>query len=384
MAEPTIACLVMAKPGGSRCNLRCDYCYYLGTEGADSRSPWPMPDGLLESYIAQRIESSPPGAVHFEWHGGEPTMLGLEYFRRITRFQAAHAVAGRRITNGLQTNGLLIDAQWADFLAAELFSVGLSLDGPEELHDAHRRGPAGEGSHAAAMRAYDLLRERGVFTSILCVLHRENAACPERVYGFFRDIGAKYLQFLPLTPRPGLPGARTASADPETLGDFLCAVFDMWIGRDVGRLVVQQFDEALRPLYGVPHALCVHRPSCGDAAALERDGSFYPCDHFVDAAHRVGALGERSFVELASDPGMAAFGEAKRELPRACRDCELLAFCNGGCPKDRFALSPDGEAGLNYLCAAYKRFFFHSRPELARLAAHMRANRRLRDFRPAG
>jgi uncharacterized protein len=373
-------CLVMAKPAGSRCNMHCDYCYYLGKEpgparaGEPARAPWPMPDDLLESYIAQRIESSGRGeTIHFEWHGGEPTLLGLEYFRRITRLQRAHLPAGRKASNGLQTNGLLVDGPFADFLAAEGFSVGLSLDGPAELHDAHRKGADGSPTHARAMRAFGLLRERKVFCNILCVLHAGNSAFPERVYSFFKEAGARYLQFLPFVPGRGT--AQGLAASPEAIGEFLCAVFDRWIREDVGRIVVQAFDEALRPFYGAPHALCVHRETCGDIAVLEREGSFYACDHFVDEAHLIGNLEDKALAELGSDPRMLAFGEAKRSaLPRACLDCEVLASCNGGCPKDR------DEGGLNRLCAAYKLFFAHSRPALERLAAHMKAGRSLRSF----
>ncbi len=378
-------CLVMAKPAGPRCNLRCDYCYYLDKEEFFSSLPWPMPERLLERYIAERIESSPGPSTHFEWHGGEPTLLGLDYFRLIARIQRARLPRGRSVTNGIQTNGTLIDEEWAAFLASEGFSVGLSLDGPAELHDRHRKGRDGAPSHAAVMRAFGLLKERAVFVNVLCVLHEGNAAFPERVYSFFKGEGAKYLQFLPFVPRPGRTGAASgnsgAASAPEAIGNFLCAVFDLWIREDVGRIVVQAFDEALRPIYGAPHALCIHRETCGDVAVLERDGSFYACDHFVDGDHMIGNLRERSLAELSSDPRMLAFGRAKRdELPRTCLDCEVLASCNGGCPKDRFVAVQGEAVGLNYLCAAYKRFFLHSRPQLIRLAAHMKAGKSLRSF----
>jgi len=371
----------MAKPGGARCNLRCDYCYYLDKEAlfaaapAPARPPWPMPAELLESYIAQRIASSPGPSTHFEWHGGEPTILGLEYFRRITGIQRARLPPGRSVTNGLQTNGSLIDEGWADFLSREGFSVGLSIDGPPELHDHPRRDPGGSSSQVAAMRAFGLLKDRGVFCNLLCVLHEGNAAFPERVYSFFKAAGAQYLQFLPLVPRPDHAGAASAAASPESIGEFLCRVFDAWIREDVGRIVVQAFDEALRPIYGAPHALCIHRETCGDVAVLERDGSFFACDHFVDVEHRIGNLRERSLFELSSDPRLLAFGQAKRDtLPRACLECEVLSSCNGGCPKDR------DDDGLNRLCAAYKRFFIHSRRQLTRLAAHMKSGKSLRSF----
>ena len=389
--HPARDCLVMAKAAGPRCNLR-DYCYYIDKEAtftaapvaARARVPWPMPETLLRSYIAQRIESSAAESVHFEWHGGEPTLLGLEYFRLIRRIQRASLPSGRSITNGLQTNGVLIDKAWADFLAQEGFTVGLSIDGPADLHDRHRRFPDGSPSHAAAMCAFGHLKQAGVFCNLMCVITADSAAEPERVYGFFKDAGTKYLQFLPLTPRPGLPGSTSSSASPEAVGSFLCSVFDMWMKDDVGRIVVQAFDEALRPIYGAPHALCVHRETCGDVAVLERDGGFYACDHFVDGEHLIGNLRDRGLVDLSSDPRMLAFGEAKRgSLPKVCRDCEVLASCNGGCPKDRFATALDGEAGLNHLCPAYKRFFLHSRPGLTRLATHMKAGKSLRSFTSA-
>ena len=228
-------CLVMAKPAGARCNLRCGYCCYIDKEAAfaaargharppaNTSSRWSMPEALLRRYIARRIASSAAEPVHFEWRGGEPTLLGLEYFRLVRRIQREALPPGRSVTNGLQTNGVLIDKAWADFLAREGFSVGLSVDGPADLHDRHRSFPDGSPSHAAAMRAFGHLKETGAFCNLMCVITADSAAEPERVYGFFRAAGAQYLQFLPLTPRPGLPGAVSAAASPEAIGDFLCA-----------------------------------------------------------------------------------------------------------------------------------------------------------------
>jgi uncharacterized protein len=384
--------LVMAKPAGPRCDLRCGYCYYVGNETAaagaapagGARPPGRMSEEFLELYIAQRLEAAGDAvrvAVHFEWHGGEPTLLGLDYFKRIARMERRLAPESMTVTNGIQTNGLGLDAAWADFLAAERWSVGLSLDGPADIHDAYRRTAEGRPTHARVMRSYETLARRGVLVNLLCVLTKESARKPDEVYGFFHGIGARYLQFLPLvTPaREGRPQPEAAPA--ESIGDFLCRAFDLWIASDLGRLVVQNFDEALRPIYGLPHALCVQRETCGEALALERDGSLYTCDHFVDPQHLLGNIRERSLASLAADPKLLAFGEAKRAtLPRACRECEFLSFCNGGCPKDRIIGAPDGDGFINYLCPAYKRFFAHARPGLEGLAAHLKSGRPISEF----
>jgi uncharacterized protein len=400
--------LVMAKPAGPRCDLRCSYCYYVGNEtalrgGATGRAeaaakpPGRMSEELLERYISQRFEAAlraqAPGpaaggsgrlAVHFEWHGGEPTLLGLDYFKRIARIERRLAPPGLSFTNGLQTNGLSLNGAWADFLAGEGWSAGLSLDGPAEVHDGCRRTADGAPTHARVLGAYEILARRRVRTNLLCVLARAGAERPDEVYGFFRGIGASYLQFLPLvTPARGSSPHPEAAA-PEAIGEFLCRAFDLWIGADVGRIVVQNFDEALRPIYGMPHALCVHRETCGDVLVLERDGGLYACDHFVDPAHRLGSILERDLAGLAAESALADFGEAKRSsLPGPCLRCEHLASCNGGCPKDRIVPSPDGVGSINYLCPAYARFFAHARPELERLAAHLRALRPLREFQAA-
>ena len=370
---PVSECLVMAKPIGPRCNMRCGYCYYLSKEGLVPRHPGRMPQEILERYIAQRLEASPGPITHFEWHGGEPTLLGLEYFRQIVRIQNKLRPPGRTITNGLQTNGILLNEAWADFLSQEAFSVGLSLDGPAGLHDAYRRTTEGGPTHHRVTRAFGILKRKSVFTNVLCVVHKANAGLPDEVYGFFREIGVTHLQFLPLvTPAVGgQPNPAAASA--QDVGEFLCRVFDRWISEDVGKIVIQTFDEALRPLYGADHALCIHRETCGDVGVLERDGSFYACDHFVDPEHRIGSIRDRSLSSLAADPRMAAFGLRKREtLPAVCRECDVLAFCNGGCPKDRFVQAAGDGGTLNYLCPAYRSFFRHCQPELRRLADHMK------------
>jgi len=378
--------LVMAKVIGARCNLSCAYCYYLDKADAFPGAPPVMSDELLERYIRGRLAAAADGAaVHFEWHGGEPTLAGLDFFRTIVALQKKYARPGLSVSNGLQTNGILIDDDWADFLHEAGFSVGLSIDGPARLHDAVRRTAAGAPSHERAVRAFRLLRERRVFVNALCVLSAANAGEPDAVYDFFRGLGATYLQFLPLVTHVGEGRVSDLTPAPDAAGGFLNRVFDRWIAEDVGRIVVQAFDEALRPLAGVPHSLCVHRPTCGDALVLEREGSVFSCDHFVDPGHRLGSLAERPLPELAGLPRQTSFGAAKRgSLPPACRTCDVLEFCHGGCPKDRIVDRGDGEGQLNYLCPSYLDFFRHVRPELERLAAHLKAGRRLRDFRPLG
>ncbi|MGA2479817.1 MAG: anaerobic sulfatase maturase [Spirochaetia bacterium] len=374
-------CLVMAKPVGPLCNLRCGYCYYVGKTHLLEPAHAVMTHELLKTFIVQRLSASPGPCTHFEWHGGDPTLAGLDLFRAVVRIQRALCPPGRKITNGLQTNGVLLDGAWVEFLAREGFSVGLSLDGPAHMHDPYRRTAGGRPTHDQVIRAFHMLKKGGVFCNVLCVLHLLNAEAPDEVYDFFRSLGVSWLQFLPLVAPAKGGGVSPETAAPETIGYFLCRVFDRWIEEDVGRIVIQTFDEALRPLYGIPHSLCVHRETCGDVAVLERDGGFYACDHYVDPAHLVGNIREHSIGELAADPRMIDFGLVKRDaLPEFCRECGVLSSCNGGCPKDRIATAPDGEHGLNYLCAAYRKFFTHSRPGLGRLAAHMKAGKPLRAF----
>jgi uncharacterized protein len=364
---------VFVKPSGALCNLDCQYCYYRDKRSlyADAGAPR-MPDDLLERYILQHIQAAPGPEVSFSWHGGEPTLLGIDFFRKAVELQRKHRPAGWRIRNGIQTNGVLLDEEWCRFLAAEDFSVGLSLDGPAELHDAYRVTRGGQPTHAPAMRGYELLRKHGVYTDVLCVVHALNVRQPLTVYRFFREIGCRYVGFLPVVERAG-ETVSPHTVSPEDYGTFLCKAFDEWIARDVGRITVQTFEEAARPALGMEHSLCVFRETCGDIPVVEHNGDFFPCDHYVDCEHRLGNIRETPLVELLESAAQRAFGDAKRDaLPRYCRKCEVLAMCNGGCLKYRFVRTPDGEPGLNYLCAGLKRFFLHSREPLARLAARQR------------
>jgi uncharacterized protein len=334
-----------------------------------------MPEDLLEEYIAQHIAASPDEVIRFSWHGGEPAILGLDYFRLIVDIQRRHRPAGRTIANGMQTNGTLLDEEWGRFLGAEGFAVGLSLDGPQRTHDRYRVTRHGRPSFEETMRGYEILRRHGVPTDILCVVSAHNVRSPAEVYGFFKRIGASYVTFLPLVePRPDArSGISPETVSAEAWGDFLCAVFEEWVAVDIGRIKVQIIEEAARTAFGQEHSLCIFRPVCGDIPVVERNGDFYSCDHFVDAEHRVGNIHEMSLVDLLDSPVQKAFGLAKLEkLPLFCQGCEVRVMCNGECPKNRFVRAPDGELGLNYLCPGYKKFFTRVRPFVAEVAAEWR------------
>lgn len=367
---------IFAKPAGADCNLRCRYCYYLGKGPVGSEGgPIRMPADLLEEYIAQHIAASPDEVIRFSWHGGEPTILGLDYFRLIVDIQRRHRPAGRMIANGMQTNGTLLDETWGRFLASEGFAVGLSLDGPRATHSQHRVARDGRPTFDETMRGYEVLQRHGIPTDILCVVGSHNVHRPAEIYGFFKRIGASYMTFLPLVEaRPDAPGGVSPDTVPAVAwGDFLCAIFDEWVAADIGRIKVQIIEEAARTAFGQEHSLCIFRPVCGDIPVVERNGDFYSCDHFVDAEHCVGNIRYTPLVDLLESPAQRAFGLAKRErLPRICQVCEVRTMCNGECPKNRFMRAPDGEPGLNYLCPGYLRFFTRVRPFVAEVAAEWR------------
>jgi len=364
---------VFVKPVGSTCNLDCHYCYYVKKELLYPRGEsFRMADDILEEYIVQHIDASPSSVIRFSWHGGEPTVLGLDYFRKIVALQRKHQPAKRRIINGIQTNGTLLDEDWCRFLAAEGFAVGLSLDGPQEMHNRHRVTRSQKPTHDQVMRGYQLLQQHQIHCDILCVVNAHNVQYPIQIYRFFKQIKAQYVSFLPLVElQPDSPaGVSHRTMPAKAWGDFLCVIFDEWVDRDVGRIKVQIFEEAAGTALGQEHALCIFRQTCGDIPVIEHNGDFFSCDHFVDAEHHMGNIQETQLAELLENPTQRAFGQAKLDaLPRYCQACEVRAMCNGECPKNRFCQTPDGEAGLNYLCEGYKRFFTHSQPFISELAA---------------
>jgi uncharacterized protein len=388
---------LLAKPTGAVCNLDCSYCFFLSKEMLYPGSRFRMADELLETYLRQLIEAhaSVPEVV-IAWQGGEPTLMGLDFFRRSVELAKGYLRPGQRATYTIQTNGTLLDDEWAAFFREHGFLVGVSIDGPRELHDAYRVNRGGKGSFDQVMRGLAHLREAGVEWNALTTIHDANAGRGAEVYRFLRDeCGARFVQFIPIVERVAettdegvVPwtswrdrplytqeGDRVTgrSVTPEQYGRFLIDVFEEWVRRDVGEVYVQMFDVALANWYGEPPGLCVHSETCGLALALEHTGDLYSCDHFVEPRHKLGNIKEQHLLELVSSPEQRRFGLDKREsLPRYCRECDVRFACHGGCPKDRFITTPDGETGLNYLCAGYKAFFHHIGPAMRYMCERLR------------
>lgn len=387
---------VMSKPIGPICNLDCEYCYYLHKEDLypDSQS-WRMPAETLDNYIHQYIEAQPDGAeeVTFAWQGGEPTLLGVDFFRRVVELQKKHIPDSKRFVNTLQTNGVLLDDDWCSFFLENKFLVGLSIDGPAEMHDRYRYDKKGQPTFDSVLRGMKLLKQHGVDFNALVVVNRENADHGRRVYTYLRDNGVQFLQFIPIVERRGVgvhpeapveieptdPVERLVSSRsvlPEQFGDFLISVFDEWVQRDVGKVFVQIFDQALSAWTGVEPSLCIFRRECGRAMAIEHNGDVYACDHFVEPEYKLGNILDLPIVDMANSDFQQKFGSDKEtSLPQYCRDCEVRFACNGECPKNRFIETPDGEAGLNYLCGGYRKFFNHIDPVMRQMADEVKNQR---------
>ena len=301
----------------------------------------------------------------FSWHGGEPLLAGIDFYRKAVALQKKYLPYGRSAINGIQTNGTLIDDEWCRFFRSENFIAGISIDGPERFHNKHRLTSAGESTLTSVLHGYDLLLKYGITTEILCVVSSHNSDHSLELYDFFRRLGALYLTFLPLVERDHskASGASDASVRSEDFGHFLSAIFDEWIEHDIGRIKVQIFEEALRSAFKQEHTLCIFKGCCGGVPVIEHNGDFYSCDHYVESDHLVGNIKDTSLADLLESPRQKRFGMAKSDtLPRYCLDCDVLEMCNGECPKNRFISTPDGEPGLNYLCAGYKLFFNHCKP----------------------
>jgi len=358
---------VLAKPTGPICNLDCEYCFFLSKEALYPGDRFRMSAELLDIYIRQVIESQTAPEVTIAWQGGEPTLMGVEFFRHAVELAAKYRRPGQVVQHTIQTNGTLLTDEWCELFHDHDFLVGISIDGPRELHDTFRVDKKGNPTFDKVMRGHRLLVEHEVEHNILCTVNAANQHRPRDVYRFFRDdLGARHIQFIPIVERDNDTGYQegdrvtSRSVDPHTWGDFLRGVFDEWVVRDVGTVFVSTFDSALASWYGVPPGVCVFAETCGNAVALEHNGDLYSCDHFVEPDYLLGNITETHMVELLASKPQRRFGDAKRDsLPRYCRECNVRFACNGECPKNRFTLTPDGEPGLNYLCAGYKAFFTH-------------------------
>ncbi len=361
--------LVMAKPAGPVCNLACGYCYYLPKRALfPPGEQFRMKPAILAAYISSYISSSPGPIVHFVWHGGEPTVAGLDFYRQVLALQTKYLPKGWQCVNNLQTNGTLLDEKWCRFLAENRFTVGLSIDGPAHIHNACRPDRRNRPTHDRVMRGLGLLRSSGIEPDVLCTLTSISAKEPQTVYRFFIDIGVKWVQFLPVVERRPDNAVSALSVAPDLMGSFLTTVFDEWVRYDVGRIGVQNFLECLLVMDGRPANLCIMSETCGAVLAIEHDGSVYSCDHFVSPEHRLGNVADDSLAGLLTSAAQTSFGLGKRDtLPEECRTCSVRKLCNGGCPKDRFAPASDGARSLNYLCAGYREFYVHVQPLLSQM-----------------
>jgi uncharacterized protein len=394
---------LLTKPTGATCNLDCAYCFFLSKEMLYPGSRFRMADEMLETYIRQLIESHRTPEVVIAWQGGEPTLMGIDFFRRSIELVEKYRRPGMRLEYTIQTNGTLLNDEWGAFLAANKFLVGISIDGPQEIHDLYRYDKGGGPTFAKVMRGLDILKRHKVDWNVLCTLHRANADRPLEVYRFFRDdLEARFMQFIPiverLTPEQALlPEGQgeawqswrdrslyTQSGDRVTqrsvtaaqYGNFLSTIFDEWVRRDVGQIYVQMFDVALANWVGEPSGLCVHSKTCGIALALEHNGDLYSCDHFVEPKYLLGNINQDHLIELVASDKQRQFGQDKyNTLPKYCLMCDVRFACHGGCPKDRFIDTPDGEPGLNYLCAGFQQFFHHIDEGMRFMANELRFNR---------
>ncbi|HEY1090669.1 MAG TPA: anaerobic sulfatase maturase [Burkholderiaceae bacterium] len=385
---------LMAKPVGAKCNLDCGYCFYLEKEAYyPERERYRMSDAVLEAYVRRYLAAQPTPEVEFTWQGGEPTLMGLEFFERAVALQRLHA-GGKTVRNTLQTNGTLLDDEWAAFLKRENFLVGLSLDGPRALNDAARPDKQGRSSFDAVMAGMAALKRHGVNFNVLVTVSSANVHQPRAIYRFLKEQGVGFIQFNPVVERAARPAEAViglhfakapalsravrddahAAVTPHTVGaeaygDFLIAVFDEWVRADVGLVHVMNFEWALASWVQLPPTTCIFSPECGRAAIVEHEGSVYSCDHFMYPEYRLGNLLTDDPAALLDSPAQNAFGKAKAAtLPGQCQRCEFRFACHGECPKNRFIADERGEPGLNYLCAGYLRYFRHITPAMNRIA----------------
>ena len=391
---PQQAFELMAKPAGPRCNLHCRYCFYLEKMSFFPEGDFLMSDKVLEAYTRKYIASQPGPSVAFAWQGGEPTLLGIDFFHRALDFQKKYGM-GKEISNTLQTNGTLLDESWCDFLSKNNFMVGLSMDGPETVHDVYRLDRAGGSTHVTVLRSLRMMQKYGVEVNVLATVNIESSRRPLEVYRFFKEQGVQFIQFIPIVEReadseaerlglslagpPSLTQEEKAAAvmprsvTPRDYGEFLRRIFEEWVRNDVGSIFVMNFEWALGAWADMPAGVCYLSPRCGLNLIIEHNGDIFSCDHFVYPAYRLGNILTDDLGEMVLSKTQIAFGASKEtRLPGYCRECDVLFACRGGCPKHRFAKSPDGEPGLNYLCPGFKRFYHHVDPYMKHMVKLIR------------
>jgi uncharacterized protein len=369
---------LLVKPTGAVCNLKCTYCFYLSKEKLYPGGRFRMTEEMLEIYLRQLIESHRHPEVAVAWQGGEPMLMGLDFFRKSVSIQQKYRRPGMTILNTIQTNGTLINDEWAAFFREHGFLVGISVDGPRLRHDAFRKDKQGRPTFDRVMEGLDHLKKHEVDFNALVTIHKANADNPLDVYHFLRDeLGIRYIQFIPIVERrKDSDKTLEFSVSAGQYGRFLIAVFEDWIRRDVGEVFVNMFDVALANWAGEPPSLCVFSPTCGMTLAMEHNGDLYSCDHFVSPENLLGNISEVPIIELVASPKQQNFGRNKRDfLPRYCRECQVNFACHGGCPKDRFIKTPKDEPGLNYLCKGYKAFFKHIDRPMRIMTGLLRQNR---------
>ncbi len=395
--RPEVRMHVMIKATGPVCNLGCDYCYYLSkSELLSTDSRWRISEETLENFIKQYIAQQNTRQVVFSWQGGEPSLLGLDFFRKAVALQKKYAPPHVRCENDLQTNGTMLDDEWCEFLRENNFLVGLSVDGPRELHDAYRRYNDGRGSFDRVMSSARLLNKHGVRFATLTVVNDLNSKHPLEVYRFLRDeVKSKQMQFIPIvesgnfaTTAPQhwnlaeMPFEYAPEADPkhpdsflspwcvkaEDYGDFLIKIFDEWYAKDLGRIYVPFFDSAVEQWAGKPSPLCIFSPICGKGLAMEHNGDLYACDHYVYPEYKMGNVNDQPLSEMALSKAQEHFGYGKDfTLPIKCRQCRYLFACSGECPKNRLLKTAQGEPGLNYLCKGLYKYFSHIDPHIRQI-----------------
>jgi uncharacterized protein len=376
---------MLVKPTGAACNLDCQYCFFLSKEVLYPNSHFRMTDDLLKIYIRQMLDAQSTSEINLNWQGGEPTLMGLDFFKRSVEYAEKHKKTGQKLYYTIQTNGTKIDHDWAVFFKQNDFLVGLSMDGPKDLHDVYRVNKGGQGSFDQVMRGWEILMTHEVDVNILCTVNAANGDHPLEVYHFFRDdLKAQYMQFIPIVERvtaetqalansgwsehPGIDRplytqngdlVTERSVKPDQFGRFLISIFDEWIKGDVGKVFVQSFDVSLANWLGQP-SLCIFQRTCGESLVLEHNGDLYSCDHFVEPAYLLGNIKKTHMLDLVSSDQQHKFGQDKYDtLPQYCRECEVLFACYGECPRNSFIHAPNGEPNLNYLCVGYKQFFNH-------------------------